>query len=346
MSFIGIDLYSDTSTRPSVGMKKAMMEAELGDEQRGEDPTTKKLEEVMALKLKKSAAMFFPTATMCNQIAAKLYTRPGDEVLGAKGCHMFDLEGGALAFHSSVQPYAVNAKNGIFNGDDLKKAFRFSDDPNSPRQSLVLVENTTNKGGGYAWQKEQLDSVTVFARSHGLKCHLDGSRLFNAAISVNESIESLSEGFDSVTLCFSKGLGCGAGAILAFDAKDLKEVRRLKQMFGGALRQSGMLTAACLYALEHHVPDLKHDHRRARILAEGLASIPGLKVENESPDSNIVYFSLNTAKYDPESFLLACLKRKLRFSCFGVNRFRAVTHRDIDDEGIKEAVLILKELLS
>jgi len=344
--WVGIDLYSDTATRPSPGMKKAMVEAMLGDEQRGEDPTTRKLEELMAAKLNKRSAMFFPSATMCNQIAAKIHTKPGEEALGAEECHMFNSEGGALGFHSGVQPRPIKSDTGIFNVDDIRKVLRFGVGPHTPKASVLLIENTTNAGGGHAWPVDVLDNVMAFAKSLGLKTHLDGSRLYNAAMATNTDVERLARGFDSVTICFSKGLACAAGAILAFDSTPWEEVRRLKQLFGGALRQSGMLAAACIYALEHHVLDLANDHRRAGVLATGLANIAGIAVENVTPTSNIVYFSLESNKFDPESFLAACLKNNLRFSRFKANRFRAVTHRDISDQDIEKALSIVASLMS
>ena len=321
------------------------MEAALGDEQRGEDPTTKKLEEAMARKLNKSSAMFFPSATMCNQIAANIFSKAGGEVLGAEEGHMFNSEAGALSFHSRVQPRAIKTQNGIFGAEDMKQAMRFVSGAHTPRPSLVLVENTTNAGGGCAWPLDALDAVIAQAKSWDLKCHLDGSRLFNAAAAVNSDVARLAQGFDSVTICFSKGLSCGAGAILAFDSIPREEVRRLKQVFGGALRQSGMLAAACLYALEHHVQDLAHDHRRAQVFAAGLSHLAGVTVENPKPATNIVFFSLDTKKCHPEPFIEACLKRNLRFSRFNTNRFRAVTHREISDQNIDDAIKIIGEIL-
>lgn len=344
--FTGIDLSSDTATIPSSGMKQAMMEAALGDEQRGEDPTTKKLEELMAQKLNKSAAMFFPSATMCNQIAAKMFTKPGQEVLGAEEGHMFNSEAGALSFHSRVQPRGIKTVTGIFNADDMRQAMRFVVGAHTPRPSLLLIENTTNAGGGCAWPIDVLDAVIAQAKSWDLKCHLDGSRLFNAATVVKSDVARLARGFDSVTICFSKGLSCGAGAILAFDNFPREEVRRLKQIFGGSLRQSGMLAAACLYALENHIGDLAEDHRRAQLFASGLGHIANVAVENQKPDSNIVFFSLDTKICHPEPFIEACLKRGLRFSRFNANRFRAVTHRNISDQNIEDAIKIIGEIMN
>jgi threonine aldolase len=343
--FKGIDLYSDTATKPSAGMKQAMMEAVLGDEQRGEDPTTLRLEELVAEMLNKQHAMFFPSATMCNQVAAKLHTNPGDEVLGAEGCHLFCSEGGALGFHSGAQNRLIDCQHGIFSAEEAQSALAFGKGPHTPRVSLLLVENTTNVGGGYAWPLDKLRSVVAWAKSARLKTHLDGARIFNAAVATKSSVKELSEGFDTVTICFSKGLSCPTGAILAFDNIAWGEARRLKQIFGGAMRQSGMLAAACLYALDHHIEDLAHDHEKARKLAEGLAKVEGVSVENCEPQSNIIYFSIDKRICDPETFLAECVKRGLRFSRFTANRFRAVTHRDVSDADIDSALEIVLQTL-
>lgn len=344
--FQGIDLYSDTITRPTAAMKQAMLEAVLGDEQKGEDPTTRALEDKMANMLNKSSAMFFPSATMCNQVAVFLQTRASDEVIGADNCHIFGSEGGGIAFHSRVQARTIRTKDGTFAGTEVRERFRFGDSPHLPQSSLVLVENTTNAGGGMVWPKEKLSSVVAVSKELSLKLHLDGSRLFNAMVATSESLEHLTAGFDTVTICFSKGLGCPTGAILAFDREHWSYVRRLKQVFGGAMRQSGMLAAACLYALENHVEQLALDHKNARLLAEGLAQIKGVEVEDEAPKSNMVFFSIDEERMSPEDFLMTCKELGLRFSRAGANRFRAVTHRDVVLEQMEQAIGIVRKIFS
>lgn len=340
--FSGIDFSSDTRTRPSLAMKQAMMLAAVGDEQIGEDPSTKLLEETMALKLGKSAAMFFPSATMCNQIAVKLHCQPGEEVIGAESCHIFSAEAGGAAFHAGAQTRMIRTPDGIFTGEELKDYVRSSSGPLIPKSTLLLVENTANAGGGVAWPLTKLSSIMAVAQELGLKTHLDGARLFNAALATNTNIKSLAAGFDTVSICFSKGLGCAMGAILAFDQKDWHLVRRLKQVFGGAMRQSGMLAAACLYALDNHLDSLIVDHDNAKTLSRGLSLIAGIKVENKLPSTNMVFFSLDPDLIDPNQFLDHCLKYQLRFSRSAYNRFRAVTHRDISAAQVNEAILRLK----
>ncbi len=339
--FKGIDLYSDTATRPTLAMKQAMLEAMLGDEQLGEDPTTLKLEKIMAERLGKSAALFLPSATMANQIAVKLHTAPGEEVIGHEHCHIFNAEGGGAAVHSHVQARMISNATGIFGAKEIRARFRESASPNCPRSALVIVENTTNATGGTVWPLAMIDEVLECTKTLGLKTHLDGARLFNAQMKSQCELSRLTKGFDSITVCFSKGLSCATGAILAFDKEQFTKVRRLKQVFGGAMRQSGMLAAAALYALEHHIESLALDHEKAFRLAQGLAKIPNILVENAEPSTNMVYFSLGQANCNPEGFLSSVMAQGLRFSHLSPNRFRAVTHRDIALEDIQKAIDIV-----
>ncbi len=343
--FKGIDFYSDTITKPSEEMKQAMMDAPVGDEQRGEDPTTKKLEDDAKILLNKNAAMFFPSATMCNQIAVRLQTKHGDEIIGADNCHIFNAEGAGVAFHSGAQARMIQTKDGTFDGENVKAHFRHNQSPHAPRSALLLVENTTNMGGGVAWSLEKLSNVWKTAKELNLLSHLDGSRLFNAAVVTGCSVGDLSVGFDTVTICFSKGLGCPAGAILAFDQKNWTTVRRLKQVFGGAMRQSGILAGACLYALEHNLVHLAVDHKHARVLAKGLEGISGVIVENNPPMTNMVFFALDQQLMDPDRFLAHCLEHKLRFYRAAYNRFRAVTHKDVSLQQIEEALHKVRKIL-
>ncbi len=343
--FSGIDLYSDTSTRPTQAMKQAMMDALVGDEQQGEDPTTRMLEERMATLLGTSAAMFFPSATMCNQIAIFLHCRPGDEVLGAEQSHVFTSEGGGVPFHSRAQTRMMPSVDGTFSGRDVERCAQMVLKAHTPRTALLVIENTMNGGGGTVWPLDKFDDVMNSAKKVGLKTHLDGARIFNAAVSAKTTVTRLTQGFDTATVCFSKGLGCAAGAILGFNESDWPLVRRLKQVFGGALRQSGILAAACIYALDHHVEQLAVDHANAQRLGQLLSDIAGINVENAKPASNMVYFSIDSKLMSPAHFLEKITKRGLRFSRMGDNRFRAVTHRDINLEHIESASAIVKTII-
>lgn len=343
--FAGIDLYSDTVTQPPIAMKQAMIKALLGDEQLGEDQTTAKLEAYTAKLLGKSAALFFPSATMCNQVAISLYCRPGDEVIGAEQSHVFTSENGGIAYHARAQIRSIPTTNGIFSSEELKRSIRLINKPHVPKSTLVIIENTMNAGGGTVWPVESMNEVVSMAKEYNLKTHLDGARLFNAAIASKTDVKALAHNFDSITICFSKGLACPMGAILAFDSAYWPEVRRLKQLFGGSMRQSGILAAACLYALDNHIEQLALDHANAQRLALLLSTIDGIIVENNPVSSNMVFFSINKKHLDAKDFLASCIKSGLRFSLSAPNRFRAVTHRHIKNEHIDEIAHIIKQLL-
>jgi threonine aldolase len=344
--FKGIDLYSDTLTQPTAAMRQAIANAEVGDEQKGEDPTTLRLEELAAEKLGQENALFLPSATMANQIAIRYHCQPGDEVIAAEDAHVFFVETGAMAAHSGVLAKPIPTASGIFSGNDIRKAHRMDRGPQSPLSRLVIVENTTNMGGGIAWSKNELDDVHSTAKSLGLKMHLDGSRLFNAAIASKIPSHEIGRKFDTVTLCLSKGLGCPAGAILAFPNEAFPKIRRLKQMFGGSFRQSGILAAAGVYALQHHIDRMREDHEKARELAKALTGLPYLEIENENPPTNMVYLRWNHPHITAEKFAEICESKGVRFSDMGINRYRAVTHLDIRKEDIALAAKILKNICS
>lgn len=341
--FEGIDLYSDTVTRPTPAMKKAMFEASLGDEQRGEDPTTLELEKRVAKLLGKESALFFPSATMANQVAILTHCGRGDEILAADTAHIFVAESGGPAAWAGAMPKPIPTTTGVFSGRDVRERFSPGAEAHRPESRLVVVENTTNFGGGIAWPLRALEDVWEASRELNLKTHLDGSRFFNAVAATGESPARLVAGFDTVTLCLSKGLGCGAGALLAFPSRDWRTIRRWKQRLGGSLRQSGILAAAGLYALEHHLDRLKEDHQNARRLAEGLGQIPAIEVETPAPSTNMVFFRLK-GRVSPEQWESACLENGFRFSHVGPNRYRAVTHLHISASDIDKVVHGIKEI--
>jgi threonine aldolase len=344
--FIGIDLSSDTATRPTAAMKQAMMNAELGDEQKGEDPTTQRLEEIMAEKLGHSAAMFFPSATMANEVAIRLFCEPGDELLAADNCHLFFAETGGPAVHAQVMARSIPTASGIFTAADVRGIYRWSQGPNYPRSKLLSVENTTNMGGGIAWRQDELNSVLDAARDLKLKTHLDGSRLFNAAVRTGLMPQQIAARFDAVTICLSKGLGCPLGAVLAFAKEHWEQVRRLKQLMGGAMRQSGMLAAAGIYALQHHVERLQEDHDHAQLLAEKLAGITPITVETHDSTltTNLVFFRWRSSKMTAREFAANCQQRGVRFLQTDENRLRAVTHLDIKRADIEQAARVMQDV--
>ncbi len=342
--FKGIDFYSDTMTKPTPPMLRQMVEAPVGDEQKGEDPTTIALEEKTAELLGKTAAVFLPSATMANQIAIQLHCNRGDELLAAENCHLFFAEAGGPAIHSGVMSRPIATPTGIFTGEQVKKTFRYWLGPHYPVSRLLSVENTTNMGGGLAWAKDELDSVLEAAKDLKLKTHLDGSRLFNAVVKTGLSPKVIASGFDSTTLCLSKGLGCPVGAVLAFDKEHSEKVRRLKQLMGGALRQSGILAAAGLYALENHVHRIKEDHDNATLLAQGLEGIAHLYVEKHPQATNMVFFRWVSKKISDQDFRKRLLDRGVRFSHVDPNRFRAVTHLNLAKADIEKAIGIIRSI--
>lgn len=344
--FQGIDLFSDTVTIPPNDMRNAALDAPLGDEQQGEDPTTLKLEQRMADLLGKSAAMFFVSATLCNQIAVRLHCEPGDEAIGADNNHIFNAEGGGAAFHSGVQGRMIPTKNGIFGKTEITERFRQGKTPHQPKSRLVMIENTSNYGGGIAWSLEKLQEVVMTAKDLGLKTHFDGARIFNASLATGCSVKDLSEGYDTVTVCFSKALACPTGAVLLFDEKDYTKVRRLKQVFGGSMRQSGILSAMALYALDHQIDRIVEDHQNAEIFAKGLMELPEISTSYEPFSTNMVFFSLAAKGICPDFFFEYCLSQGLRFSRPQPNRFRAVTHLGITQATIAESLRIIKNALS
>lgn len=323
-----IDLSSDTATRPTQAMREAIARAEVGDEQRGEDPTTALLERRGAELLGTERAMFLPTATMANAIAMQLHCGPGDEMLTAENGHTTCFEVGAPAVHARAMVRGIPTASGIFTRAQIEERLR-PKMVHCPRMRLVVVENTTNMGGGQPWDPGQLAEVAETARDHGFKLHCDGSRLLNAAVRLGVAPAELTKGFTTVTLCLTKGLGAPLGALLGFADELSDEVRRHKHMHGGALRQSGMMAAAGVYALEHHVERLAEDHRKAARLAEGLEGL-GFAVEPVERRTNMVFFQAQ----DPQ-------RPGLRFSQVGPTRWRAVTHLDVSAEDIERALQIL-----
>jgi len=332
-----VNLFSDTQTRPTPEMREAIARAEVGDEQRRDDPTVIALEERVAALLGHEAAVFLPSGTMCNEIAIRLHIRPGgDEILLGRDTHPLRFEGGAPAALSGAMMTIVEGEASMFTADALDDAIRAhpAGDRYAPRPRLVCVEQPTNMGGGRVWPLEQVEDVLGVARTHGLRTHLDGARLMNAVVASGVDAASWAGGFDSAWLDFTKGLGAPVGACLAGSAELIAEAWRWKQMLGGALRQSGIVAAAGLYALDHHVDRLADDHARAKRLAEGLADMPGVGLDPATVETNIVIFSVP----DAPAFCAALQREDVGMLPVGPDRVRAVTHLDVDDDGIERAL--------
>src|SRR3954447_612471 len=332
-----VNLYSDTQTRPTPEMREAIARAEVGDEQRRADPTVLALEERAAALLGHEAAVFLPSGTTCNEIAIRLHIRPGgDEILLGHDTHPLRFEGGAPAALSGTVMTVVDGDASMFTAEALDSAIRAhpAGDRYAPRPRLVCVEQPTNMGGGRVWPLAQVGGGLDVAREHGLRAHLDGARLMNAAVASGVDAADWARGFDSAWLDFTKGLGAPVGACLAGSAELIAEAWRWKQMLGGAMRQSGIVAAAGLHALDHHVERLAEDHARATRLAEGLAGLQGVALDAATIETNIVIFSVP----DAPAFCAALEREGVGMLPVGPDRVRAVTHLDVDDDGIERAL--------
>jgi threonine aldolase len=336
-----INLYSDTQTRPTAEMRAAIASASVGDEQRGLDPTTRLLEERVAELLGHEAAVFLPSGTMCNEIALRLHARPGgDEVLLDRTAHPINSEAGGPAQLSGLMVRVLDGDGGVFTAAQLEAALRPAGNRYMPRSRVVCVEQTSNLGGGRVWPIETVREVLAVARRHGLRAHLDGARLLNAVVASGVSAAEFASGFDTAWIDFTKGLGAPVGAVLAGSRELIDEAWRWKQMLGGAFRQSGIVAAGCLYALDHHVERLADDHANARLLAEGLASLPGVEIDPERVQTNIVIFSVADARG-----LVRRLADRVELQAFDAHRVRAVTHLDVGRADIDRALAALSDEL-
>lgn len=336
-----VNLHSDTQTTPTPGMRKAIARAEVGDEQRRLDPTTILLEERVAELLGQETAVFLPSGTMCNLIALLVHIRTGgDEVVVDRTAHPVNHEVGGAAALAGAMIRTLDGDGGIFGADQLETAIRPPGNRYTPRSRLAWVEQTTNVGGGRVWPLEAIGEVLATARRHGLRAHLDGARLLNAVVASGIAASDFAGGFDTAWLDFTKGLGAPIGAVLAGSRELIEEAWRFKQMLGGALRQSGVAAAACLYALDHHVERLAEDHDHARRLAEGLSAIEGVRLDPDAVETNIVMFEVDDA---PQ--LVRRLHREVDLHALDVCRIRAVTHLDVTTREIDRALVEIERAL-
>jgi len=337
MSTSVVNLMSDTQTQPSEAMRATMAAAEVGDEQKFLDPTTIALQERVAALLGHEAGLFLPSGTMCNLIGFRLHLQPGDEAILAANSHPVIAEGGSPAAINGAMMRRLEAPTGMFGADDVRAAVQDPEDRYTPRTRLVAVEQTTNMGGGRVWSQAAIAEVLEVASEHSLRTHMDGARLMNAAVAADVEPSVFAAGFDTAWLDFSKGLGAPVGAVLVGSAELIAEAWRYKQMLGGAMRQSGILAAACLFALDHHVARLHADHTHARALAEALAQTPAATIDPDLVDSNIVIFEVA----DPTGFIAAARAEGVLLGPAGPGRVRAVTHLDIDDAAMRRAIGVL-----
>jgi threonine aldolase len=322
-----IDLRSDTVTRPTPGMRKAIAAAEVGDDVYGEDPTVNALEERIAAMLGKEAAVWVPTGTMANQIAIGSLAGMGDEIICDRNCHVVNYEGAAISALWGVQSLVVDGARGIFTPEAVKAALRASQGDHDPRQKAVAIENTHNRGGGSIWPLAQLEAVAAVAHAAGLAVHLDGARIWNAHVATGIPLAKWCEKADTVSVCLSKGLGAPAGSLVATTRERMKAVRRLRKRLGGGLRQAGVLAAAGMYALDHHLQRLAEDHESARKLA---ASVP---FAWHAPQTNILLADVA----DAPALAEAARKEAVLINAVSATRIRAVTHLDFPISQVAEA---------
>jgi threonine aldolase len=336
-----IDLRSDTVTKPTKGMLDAMFNAEVGDDVFGEEPTVNALEEKVASLFGKEAALFCPSGTMTNQIAIKVHTKPGDEVLCDVTAHIYNYEGGGIASNSGVQAKLIQGDRGRISAQQVRENINPVFDWLTSTQ-LVCIENTGNRAGGSYYSLSQIDELAKVCKENKLNFHLDGARIFNAIVENEYSALQVGNMFDSISVCLSKGLGAPVGSVLLGDVEFIRKARRVRKVFGGGMRQAGYLAAAGIYALDHHVERLKEDHHRAKQLATIVSNLN--YVEDILPvDTNILIFNLK-ANVNPEQFLNKLSESNIKAVGFGKQAIRFVTHLDFNDDMLTEVEKTLKKL--
>src|SRR5437762_4624819 len=345
MPTIAVDLQSDTVTKPTREMRRFMCDAEVGDEQKGEDPTVVLLQEMVADVLGKEAALFLPSGTMCNEIAIRVHCKPGDEMLAHYTAHPIHFETGGPAALAGVNARSLDGPRGIYDAATVEQAMAIRPPGNryNPRSRLLWVEQTSNLGGGAVWSIEQIRTVADVARGCGLMCHMDGARLMNAVVASGVSAREYAAPLDSAWIDFTKGLGAPVGAAMAGSRAFIDEAWRCKQQMGGAMRQAGIIAAGGVYALRHHVKRLADDHANARRLAEGLARLPGVRLDPATVETNIVFFVTSANAAEAVEHMLA---HGVRMGALGPHTIRAVTHLDVDAAGIGRALGVAREVFT
>lgn len=341
-----IDLRSDTVTTPTDGMRKAMARAEVGDDVYGEDPTVNRLQDMAAALLGKRAALFVPSGTMANQLAIRSQTQPGQEVIVESKSHIVRYEQGAAGALAGVQLHWVTSDHGIMTAEQVEAAIR-PKDPYSIPTALICLENTHNAGGGTIYPLSTIEKIRTIAVKHGIPMHLDGARLFNAVAATTLPPTSYAQHFETVSMCLSKGLGAPVGSLLiSSDQQVIDRARRFRRMYGGAMRQAGILAAAGIYALEHHVARLKDDHDHAKKLARLLQQIPSVQIAPQHVETNIVIFEVIDQRRSPAELVTALKEQGVLINAIGGWSFRAVTHLNVSAKQIDEAGAIFTRVLA
>jgi threonine aldolase len=337
-----LDFRSDTVTRPTPTMRARMAEAEVGDDVFGEDPSVNRLQQRVAEMLGKEAALFVPSGTMSNLIAVRLHCRPGDELICDTAAHVYNFEQGGYAQLNGVVARPVHSRQGVVHAEQFAELVR-GGNVHHPRTRLVWVENTHNLGGGRIQPYGVVEAICRWAAAKGLRTHLDGARLFNAVVATGIEAARWAQGFDTVSVCFSKGLGAPVGSALAGPRELIAEAVRHRKVLGGGMRQAGVLAAAALYALEHHVARLAEDHANARRLAAGIQRVASLRLDPETIDTNVLYFRVDPALAAAEEFVARLKDRGVLMLTTPSGVIRAVTHLDVTAEGVGRAIAAIEE---
>jgi threonine aldolase len=338
-----IDLRSDTVTKPTPAMRKAMAEAEVGDDVFGEDPSVNTLQEKVAKLLGKEAALFVPSGTMANQLSIKSHTQPGDEVIIESSSHPYNFEGGAGAALSGVQFQCLKGVRGILEASQIEEAIRPADHHFAVTR-LVCLENTHNRGGGSIYPVEKMAEIYRLAKSRELIVHLDGARLWNASMATGIEPQEYAQWADSVSVCLSKGLGAPIGSLIAGSKSFIDRVHRFRKMFGGGMRQVGIIAAAGIYALEHHLERLKEDHQNAKRLGVGLKEFKGISIDPRHVETNIVIFDMANAGMTAAQVAEAMKKKGVLIHAFAKTQIRLVTHLDVSAEDIERALKVFEKV--
>ncbi len=341
-----IDLRSDTVTRPTPGMREAIARAEVGDDVFGDDPTVNRLQETVAHLLGKEAALFVPSGTMANQVSIKSHTEAGDEIILEANSHVFNYEGGAPALLSGVTVHTLPGMRGMFTAEQVEAALR-PPDHHFARSRLMVIENTHNRAGGTIFPVEEMRRIRSLADRHGLAIHLDGARLWNAAAATGLDLRAWTDLADSVSCCLSKGLGAPVGSLISGSKAFIERAHRFRKVFGGGMRQAGILAAAGLYALEHHRERLVEDHAHSRLLAEAISKLPGAIIDLEAVQTNILIVELGQeAPFDGPGLAAAMKEVGVWFLPTAPRKVRLVTHLDVSREQVEEACVSIKRVWS
>jgi len=340
-----VDLRSDTVTQPTAGMKQAIHEAPLGDDVFGDDPSVNALQDKAAALLGKEAALFVPTGTMANQICIRAHTEPGDEIICSGNSHIYLYEGAGFAALSGVSVACVDGEAGILTADGVRNAIRAEGSlSHYPVTSLICLENTANRGGGSIYPMQNILEIAEVAREKNLKLHLDGARMFNAVVAGGVSAAEMAAPFDSISFCLSKGLGCPVGSLIVGSRTFIDRCHRFRKMFGGGMRQAGVLAAAGIYALENHIERMADDHSRARALAEAIGALDGIEVDLSAVKTNMVYIDVSGTGMESSAVVDKLAGQDVSLTAVDSARLRAVTHLGIDDAAIHQAIEAFKNL--